>query len=165
MKKNTKEVLISEKLEDRSNKLSDGLTKIKPMYIGCESLIDVASTIDVINEEYSNCEVLVSVSDSEDIKSYFKMFDTKAGIACVCVIDSEYADNNYSVVVSDLAVSNKSWIPNKLALLIEDILEIKKLPYNVYIGTQFESYTEVGIKKMVEKLSLADRLKKLRGTK
>ena len=51
MKKNTKEVLISEKLEDRSNKLSDGLTKIKPMYIGCESLSDVASTIDVINEE------------------------------------------------------------------------------------------------------------------
>ena len=91
------------------------------------------------------------------------MFDTKAGIACVCVIDSEYADNNYSVVVSDLAVSNKSWIPNKLALMIEDILEIKKLPYNVYIGTQFESYTEVGIKKMQEKLSLADRLKKLRG--
>jgi hypothetical protein len=93
------------------------------------------------------------------------MFDTKAGISCVCVIDSEYADNNYSVVVSDLAVSNKSWIPNKLALMIEDILEIKKLPYNVYIGTQFESYTEVGIKKMAEKLSLADRLKKLRGLK
>ena len=163
MQKNTKEVILSDKLEDRSNKLSDGLTKIKPMYIGCESLLDVSSTIDVINEEYQNCEVLVSVSDSEDIKSYFKMFDTKSGIACVCVIDSEYADNNYSVVVSDLAVSNKSWIPNKLALFIEDILEIKKLPYNVYVGTQFESYTEVGIKKMVEKLSLADRLKKLRG--
>ena len=163
MQKNTKEVILSDKLEDRSNKLSDGLTKIKPMYIGCESLLDVSSTIDVINEEYQNCEVLVSVSDSEDIKSYFKMFDTKSGIACVCVIDSEYADNNYSVVVSDLAVSNKSWIPNKLALFIEDILEIKKLPYNVYIGTQFESYTEVGIKKMVENLSLADRLKKLIG--
>ncbi len=165
MKKNTKEVLISEKLEDRSNKLADGLTKIKPLYIGCESLQDVDSTIKVINEEYSSCEVLVSVNDSEDIKSYFKMFDTKAGIACLCVIDSEYADNNYSVVVSDLAVSNKSWLPNKLALMIEDILEIKKLPYNVYIGTQFESYTEVGIKKMVGKLSIADRLKKLRGIK
>ena len=57
MKKNTKEVILSDKLEDRSNKLSDGLTKIKPMYIGCEALSDVASTIDVINEEYSSCEV------------------------------------------------------------------------------------------------------------
>jgi len=165
MKKNTKEVLISEKLEDRSSKLSDGLTKVKPMYIGCETLTDVASTIEVINEEYSSCEVLVSVIDSEDIKSYFKMFDTKAGIACICVIDSEYAENNYSVVVSDFAVSNKTWIPNKLALMIEDILEIKKLPYNVYIGTQFERHTEVGIKKMSEKLSIAERLKKLRGIK
>lgn len=155
-----KSVFMSEHLEDKVAKLSDGLTKVKGMYEGLQEW-DISELQEILVNEL----FLVN----EDNFLFCGVCESDKGLTVVALYPSseEYADINYTAFVADVEVGEKCFMPSVVYDTLDSLLAIKKLPFNPYvqgISNDIEGGWLI-VPTVKPKLSLKERMALKRGNK
>ena len=121
-----KKIILSETLEDRTARLSDGINKVKGLYQGLTSWD--------VSEVKEDNDLLVEIEEENLLYISVEEYDKGLVIKAIYPVDesNQYADTLYTAFIADIQCNEKVYLPNVVYETLDSILTVKVLPFKPY---------------------------------